>query len=72
MKVGDAVMFTCSGTYAKWFFGQMAIVESYTPCGSDGHAHCRVRWMSPVPYFDKLATVSDFRADKFEVSHANR
>ena len=72
MKVGDAVMFICNGTYAKWFFGQMGIVESYTPCGADGNAHCRVRWMNPVPYFDKFATVSDFRADKFEVAYANR
>ena len=70
MKVGDAVMFICTGTYAKWFFGQMAIVESYTARGADGHAHCRVRWMRPVPYFNQLATVSDFRADKFEVANA--
>lgn len=72
MKVGDAVMFICNGTYAKWFFGQMAIVESYTPKASDGRAHCRVRWLQPVKYFDKLATVSDFPADKFEVAHAAR
>mgnify|MGYP001399271708 CR=1 FL=1 len=68
MKVGDAVMFTSSCGYAKWFFGQLAIVESYTEKGSDGHAHCRVRWMQPVPYFSRLATISDFRADKFEVA----
>ena len=61
------VMFTCSGTYAKWFYGQMDIVENYTPKASDGNAHCRVRWLQPVPYFDRFATVSDFRADKFEV-----
>ncbi len=66
MEVGDYVMFIDEGTYAKWFFGQLAIVENYTPHGSDGKAHCRVRWMNPVPYFDRLSTISDFRADMFE------
>ena len=50
----------------------MVLVESYTPKASDGRAHCRVRWLQPVKYFDKLATVSDFPADKFEVAHAAR
>ena len=72
MKVGDVVMFVCTGTYAKWFFGQLATIENYTAHGSDGHAHCRVRWMQPVPYFNQFTSVSDFRADKFEVAHAQR
>ena len=67
MQIGDVVMFTCEGSYAKWFYGQLAVVESYVQKGSDGKAHCRVRWMNPVRYFDKFATVSDFGADKFEV-----
>ena len=71
MKVGDAVMFTCKGTYSKWFYGQLAIVESYTEKGSDGKAHCRVRWMNPVRYFDRFTTMSDFCADKFEVCSAD-
>lgn len=68
MKIGDTVMFIDEGRYARWFFGQLAIVENYTPRGADGHAHCRVRWMQPVPYFGKLTSVSDFRADNFEVA----
>ena len=70
MKVGDAVMFICNGRYAKWFFGQMGVVESYTPHGADGNAYCRVRWMNPVSYFDRVTAVSSFRADKFEVAYA--
>ena len=68
MKIGDVVMFTNKGRYAKWFFGQLAIVENYTPVGSDGKAHCRVRWMNPVPYHGKLTSISDFCADNFEVA----
>ena len=65
MKVGDKVMFKMEGSYAKWFGGHLAIVTSYKPKGSDGKAHCRVRWLQPVRYFDKYATISDFSADKF-------
>ena len=66
MKVGDLVMFTDKGRYAKWFFGQLGEVQS---CGysSNGKLHCRVKWLQPVKYFDGFATVSDFGADKFEV-----
>tara|TARA_A100001011_G_C14006279_1_gene713566 strand:+ start:368 stop:595 length:228 start_codon:yes stop_codon:yes gene_type:complete len=67
MKVGDLVMWMdeCS-TYAKWFFGQMAFVESVS-YAKDGKLHCRVRWMQPIPYFDRFATVSDFGAERFQV-----
>ena len=65
MKVGDVVIYTAEDSYSKWFYGRIAVVESYTECGSDGFAHCRVRWMSPVPFFDRYATISDFRADRF-------
>ncbi len=65
MKVGDVVMYTAEDSYSKWFYGQIAVVESYTEFGSDGFAHCRVKWMHPVPYFDRHATISDFRADRF-------
>ena len=65
MKIGDVVMFTDTGTYAKWFYGQLARVVKYSPVGSDGKAHCRVQWLQPVKYFDRIATISDFSADKF-------
>lgn len=65
MKVGDIVMYTAEDSYSKWFYGRIAVVESYTEFGSDGFAHCRVKWMSPVPFFNRHATISDFRADRF-------
>ena len=67
MKVNDLVMFVCEGTYAKWFFGKLAVVEKYTEKGSDGKAHCRVRWLQPVKYHDRHTSYSDFSADKFRV-----
>ena len=64
-KVGDLVMFDpSSGNYAKWFGGQMAVIKSVS-YASDGKLHFRVEWLKPVPYFDKMATISDFSADKF-------
>ncbi len=66
MKVGDLVMFVDEGTYAKWFYGKMAEVES-CKYGSDGKLHCRVRWLQPVTYFDRFTTVSNFGIDKFKV-----
>jgi len=67
MKEGSVVMFIDEGRYAKWFYGQLGIVESYSENGFDGKAHCRVRWMNPVPYFDSHTQASDFSADKFQV-----
>ena len=66
MKVGDMVMFTDEGRYAKWFYGQLAEIIHYSPVGSDGKAHCRVRWLQPVEYFGRYAQISDFSVDKFE------
>ena len=63
MKVGDLVMFIDRGTYAKWFFGKMGIVEKATP----EKRSCRVRWLKPVKYHSRLTTVSDFGWDRFEV-----
>ena len=71
MKVGDVVMFVDEGTYAKWFFGQIATVEVYR-INSEGKPFCRVRWLEPVPYFDKMASVSSFSADKFRRFDENR
>ena len=67
MKVGDLVRFVDKGTYAKWFYGQMAVVKSYVAKGADGKSHCRVKWLTPVKYFDKYTSVSDFGTDKFKV-----
>ena len=66
MKVGDAVMFIDTGTYAKWFYGKLAIIEQCTKA-ADGEIdiaihHIRVRWMEPVKYFGRFATISDFAA----------
>jgi len=72
VKTGDVVMFTDDNCrYARWFLGQVGIVTHYTEIGQDGNSHCRVEWMTPVPYHDSNAKVSDFRADKFmRVDHA--
>lgn len=63
MKVGDLVMFVDEGTYAKWFYGQLAICESST----EEKKSCRVRWLQPVKYYDRYTTISDFGWDKFEI-----
>ena len=74
MKVGDVVMFVDEGCrYARWFLGQVGVITNYTKVGQDGNSHCRVKWMNPVPYYDREATVSDFRTSKFmSVAHAGR
>lgn len=66
MKPGDIVMFTDTGPYAKWFFGQLAEVVNYTH-HTEGRSSCRVKWLEPVKYFDSHSTISDFSSDKFEV-----
>ena len=74
MKVGDVVMFVDEGRYAKWFYGQIAVIENVTNSftSADGKTHVRVRWIQPVPYFDKFATISDFSAASFEVFNESR
>ena len=69
MKRGDIVMFTDKGTYAKWFFGQVGVITQGPSKSKTGEKHVRVKWIQPIPYFDKMATVSDFSADKFEVAN---
>jgi len=64
VKVGDPVMFVDTGRYAKWFYGQLGIVESHTKA-QDGTYHVRVRWMRPVQYIDRQATISDFPESYF-------
>ena len=66
MKVGDLVTFIDEGIYAKWFFGQLAIVQRCS-INARGNKHCRVKWIQPVKYHHRWTTVSDFSADKFEV-----
>lgn len=66
MSPGEVVMFiNCKSLYAKWFYGQLGIVESFVPYGADGYSHCKVRWLNPVKYGDGFATCSNFRADNF-------
>tara|TARA_A100000164_G_C21664697_1_gene656653 strand:- start:278 stop:523 length:246 start_codon:yes stop_codon:yes gene_type:complete len=64
LNVGDLVMFKPEGTYGKWFGGKFAKV-THCSYGSDGKYHCRVKWLNPVLYFDRFATVSDFGQDNF-------
>ena len=71
MKINDIVMFVDEGRYAKWFFGQLGIVKHFTKVGLDGKSHCRVEWLTPVPYHGQLSTVSDFAADKFNMMNDN-
>tara|TARA_Y100000034_G_C6728615_1_gene322672 strand:+ start:437 stop:643 length:207 start_codon:yes stop_codon:yes gene_type:complete len=66
VKIGDLVMFIDTGRYAKWFFGQFATVERYTPREGKRNS-CRVRWLNPVKYHDGMSTISDFPATWFEV-----
>ena len=67
MKVDDVVIFTnISSRYAKWFYGQIGLVERVTN-RSVGSASCRVRWLQPVKYFKTHSTVTDFSANDFEV-----
>lgn len=72
MKEGDLVMFSNSQSkYAKWFFGQLGEVQSCN-YAKDGKLHCRVKWLKPVKYFERFATVSDFAAFNFEVYDETR
>ena len=66
MKIGDLVMFVDNGTYAKWFWGQLAVVERVSQA-SDGNWHCRVNWIQPVNYHGRTTSFSDFRVNKFKV-----
>ncbi len=72
MKIGSVVMFmNLSNTHAKWFYGQIAIVESISELGT----HCRVKWLQPVLYFDKVITMntpSCFAIHNFEVFNESR
>jgi hypothetical protein len=65
MNIGNIVMFTSDGRYAKYFFGQLAEVISSSISKSSGKEHVRVKWQSPVRYFDSHTTISDFEANKF-------
>tara|TARA_Y100000310_G_C20036949_1_gene514392 strand:- start:270 stop:479 length:210 start_codon:yes stop_codon:yes gene_type:complete len=66
MKIGDLVIFTDEGSYAKWFFGKIGIVTSYNDKGTNGPA-CSVNWIQPVKYMDRFTSKSNFSADKFTV-----
>ena len=67
MRTGDVVIFqNRKSLYAKWFFGKIGFVEDYY-YGFDGHAHCKVRWLTPVKYGSRGEYVkqSKFRANNF-------
>jgi hypothetical protein len=68
MKVGDVVMFTDEGTYAKWFYGKIGICESSHP----EKQSCRVRWIEPVSYHGRLTSVSDFSWNSFDTYNEPR
>ena len=70
MKENDIVMFTDEGTYAKWFYGKLAIVQKVV-YNSKGKLHCAVEWLEPVKYFDEFTRRSSFSADKFTVQSTN-
>ena len=70
MKKGDLVMFNnIESRYAKWFYGQFGIVESYN---NEIGRWCRVIWLKPVKYFDGFSTYSDFNESDFEVYNESR
>ena len=71
MKVGDAVMFKPEGTYAEWFGGRLAVIESAT-YADDGKLYFRVKWIEPVLYFGKMTTISDFCSERFDTPNRGR
>lgn len=60
-------MFIDEGTYAKWFYGKLAVAESVKQSETTNKWHCRVRWVQPVKYHNSFTAVSDFGVDRFEV-----
>ena len=75
MKIGDLVMFNnIESIYAKWFYGQIGIVESYSERKDiiEWRRSCRIVWLQPVRYYDSFSTYSDFSAGDFEVYNENR
>tara|TARA_R110001599_G_scaffold213954_1_gene411793 strand:- start:917 stop:1129 length:213 start_codon:yes stop_codon:yes gene_type:complete len=65
MNRGNIVMFTGQGVYAKYFFGQFAVVMSSSISKSSKKEFVRVEWLSPVKYNEGHTTTSDLLADKF-------
>lgn len=58
-------MFTGQGVYAKYFFGQFAVVMSSSISKSSKREFVRVEWLSPVKYNEGHTATSDLLADKF-------
>ncbi len=68
MKVGDVVMFTDQGRYAKWFYGRIGVITHMSKNKSSGQEHCRVQWVTePVEYHDRMTSYSDFPLAYFEI-----
>ena len=72
MKKNDIVMFMDTGSYAKWFFGQIGVLDKDPTEGSDGKDHVSITWLRPVKYFDGYTSKSHFSADKFRVICGSR
>ena len=67
MKIGSIVMYVSQDRYARWFFGRLARVERGPSVGSNGKTYCRVKWLEPVRYHDRMTATSSFPTDRFEV-----
>jgi hypothetical protein len=72
MKKGDIVMFMDKGRYAKWFFGQIGVIDLDPKESPEGRVSVSVSWLRPVKYFDRYTPQSHFSADKFRVICGNR
>lgn len=55
------------GYVYKDFVGAHGLVVHYTPEGSDGKAHARVKWITPVEYGGRTTKYSDFRFDALQI-----
>ena len=55
------------GYVYKDFIGAHGLVVHYTPMGSDGQAHARIRWIKPVAYAGRRTKYSDFTFTHLEV-----
>lgn len=67
MYIGDIVMFTCTGQYSEYFFGQLGEVISE----SSDYSHFTVKWINPVKYHNSYTSKSSFPSSKFTVLGKN-
>jgi len=55
------------GYVYKDFIGAHGLIIHYSPMGSDGQAHARIRWIKPVTYGGRTTRYSDFGFKHLEV-----